>query len=202
MSRQSDLRDFTRGSLSAGRPPEEIAAALAEAGWSAAEIRDAIGAWDIRPGLPPVPRRPRAALTAGDALREGLHLIALAMVTWNLAQLLLALVDIWLPARPDPVIWRIAELRWAVAALAVFLPLWLWAGRATRPAPGQRRTALSVWIGHAAILLAVVAILGDALAVIYRFLGGELTPAFLLKAAAVVTIAALVMLASQERRHD
>lgn len=202
MSRQSDLRAFTLSALSAGHGPDEVAAALADAGWNTAEIHDAIGAWDIRPGLPPVPRRPRAALTAGAALVEGLYLVALAMVTWNVVQLWFALIDIWLPQIEPSWYWRIDEVRWAVAALVVFLPLWMWTGRATRPAPGQARTALSVWIGHTAVFVAVVTLLGDGLTVIYRFLDGQLSLAFAAKAAIVAAVALVVILACQERRHD
>ncbi|MCC7319551.1 MAG: hypothetical protein IT542_01085 [Rubellimicrobium sp.] len=202
MSRQSDLHLFTRTALSQGHGPEEIAAALAAAGWSADEVAGALGAWDLRPGLPPVPRRERAALSAGMALVEGLHLIALGMVATQLVQLLITLVDIWLPEEQRQLVWRMAELRWLVAALVVFVPLWLWSGARTRPAAGQRRAALSVWIGHLAVFLAAIALLGDALAIVYRFLQGDMTLGFVLKALLVAAVAALVILAMQERRHD
>lgn len=202
MSRQSDLHQFTRTALADGHPAEDIAAALAATGWSAGEIRDALGAWDIRPGLPPVPRRERTALTAGLALVEGLQLVALGMVVGHLVQLLLTLTDIFLPAAQPLSDWQLSSMRWPVAALIVFLPLWLWSGWRTRPAKEQRRPALSVWIGHLTVFFAALTLLGDALAIIYRFLAGDMTTAFVVKAAAVALVAALVILAMQERRHD
>ncbi|MBW7921892.1 MAG: hypothetical protein H3C51_07305 [Rubellimicrobium sp.] len=202
MSRTATLQDFTRNALAAGRTPQEIAAALAAAGWSAAEIRDALDAWAIHPGLPPVPRRARTALSAGLALVEGLHLVALGMVAGHLIALIFTLIAIWLPQGVPAPYWVVTQLRWPMAALVVFLPLWLWSARKARPAPGQRRPALSVWAGHLAVFVATLSLLGDALAVIYRFLSGDATAVFLLKALVVAVIAGLVILAMEERRRD
>lgn len=202
MSRASDLHRFIREALASGHHPDGIATALADAGWSAGEIRDGLASWDSRPGLPPVPRRARTALTAGMALVEGLHLVALGMVAGYLVELLVTLVEIWLPVVSLRRGWQADTLRWSVAVLAVFVPLWLWSGRRTRPAEGQRRPALSVWIGHFAVFLAALTLLGDALSVIYQFLSGDVSLAFGLKSLAVAAVAAMVILAMQERRHD
>jgi len=202
MSRAATLHEFTRDALAAGAAPEAIAAALHDAGWSEGEIGDALESWAVRPGLPPVPRRSRTALTAGLALVEGLHLVALGMVAGHLIALAFTLIAIWLPQVSPAPHWLAAQLRWPIAALVVFLPLWLWSARKARPAPGQRRPALSVWIGHLAVFCAMLAILGDALAVIYRFLAGDATAVFLLKALVVAVVAGLVILAMEERRRD
>lgn len=202
MARTSPLQDFTREALAAGRAPDEIAIALQAAGWSAGEIRDALSSWEIRPGLPPVPRRARAALSAGMALFEGLHLVALAMVAGHLVYLLFTLIELWLPPVSPAPYWLAASMRWPMAALVVALPLWLWSARKTRPAPGQRRPALSVWAGHLAVFVAVLSLLGDALAVIYRFLSGDATMVFGLKALVVAVVSLLVILAMEERRRD
>lgn len=201
MSRNA-LNDFTREALATGQSAETIRAALGDAGWSAGEINDALAAWDIRPGLPPVPRRARAALSAGMALVEGLHLVALGMVAGHLIGLIFVLIDLWLPRITPAPFWLSAQLRWPVAALVVFMPLFLWSARKSRPAPGQRRPALSVWVGHVAVFFASLSLLGDALTVIYRFLSGDATFAFLLKAAVVAMVSGLVILAMEERRRD
>ena len=201
MSRQSDLHHFTRIALADGHAAEEIAEALAATGWSAGEIRDALGAWDIHPGLPPVPRRERAALTAEIALIEGLYLVALIMMVGHLVQLLLTLTDILLPTDQSPSNWQLASMRWPIAAIVVFLPLWLWSGLRARPAKDQNRPALSVWIGHLAVFFASLTLLGDALAIMYRFLSDDMTTTFMIKTAAVALVAGLVILAMQERRH-
>ncbi len=202
MSRPADLHDFTRTALATGHAPERIAAALAGAGWSAGEVQGALAAWENQPGLPPVPRRSRTALSAGMALVEGLYLVALAMVAGYLVRLLVTLIDLSIPDDATQISWQIAALRWPVAVLVVFVPLWLWLDRRARPAPGQRRPALSVWIGHVAMFVAALGLLGDALSVIYSFLAGDLSVPFLLKSVAVALVAALVGLAMQERRHD
>lgn len=202
MARANRLQDFTREALASGHAPDDIGAALAEAGWSRGEIDDALAGWAIRPGLPPVPRRARAALTAGLAVVEGLHLVALGMVAGHLIALLFTLIAIWLPPVAPAPAWLAAQLRWPMAALVVFLPLWLWSARRTRPAPGQRRPAISVWVGHVATFLAMLSLLGDALAVIYRFLAGDATGVFLLRALVVAVVAGLVILAMEDRRHD
>ncbi len=202
MSRPSPLHDFTREALASGRSADDITTALTDAGWSAGEIRDALAAWDIRPGLPPVPRRSRTALSAGMAVIEGLHLVALGMVAGHLIGLIFVLIEIWLPRITPAPAWLSGQLRWPLAALIVFVPLWLWSARKSRPAPGQRRPALSVWVGHVAVFIAALSLLGDALAVIYRFLAGDMTLAFLCKALTVAVVSGLVILAMEERRRD
>lgn len=202
MSGLSPLHDFTREALASGQSADDITAALTDAGWSAGEIRDALTAWDIRPGLPPVPRRAHAALSAGMAVVEGLHLVALGMVAGHLVGLFFVLIEIWLPSITHVPVWASGQLRWPVAALIVFLPLWLWSARKSRPAAGQRRPSLSVWVGHVAVFFASLSLLGDALTVIYRFLSGDATPAFLLKALTVAVVSGLVILAMEERRRD
>lgn len=203
MTRQTSLHEFTRAALAAGCNRDTIAAALAAAGWSGDEIRDSLAAWDSRPGMPPIPRRARTALTAGMALVEGFQLVALAMVATQLVALLVGLIELWLPATAGAMLrWQLDALRWPLAALVVFLPLWLWSDHRTRPAPGQRRPALSVWVGHLAVFLAALTLLGAALTIVYRFLSGDVTAAFALKSLAVALVAGLVILAMQERRHD
>lgn len=202
MSRPSDLHDFARDALAAGHDPDAISAALSDAGWSAGEIHDALASWAIRPGLPPVPRRARTALSAGLAVVEGLHLVALGMVAGHLIGLIFVLIGIWLPSTTPAPAWLSGQLRWPVAALVVFLPLWLWSARKSRPAPGQRRPAISVWVGHLAVFFASLSLLGDALTVVYRLLSGDATSPFLLKAFTVAVVSGLVILAMEERRRD
>jgi hypothetical protein len=190
---------FVGEALSAGRDRAEIAAALTAAGWTPSEVETGLGAWAEAAFVPPVPR-PRPHLSARDTYRYGLMFVALAVTAWHLAWLSFVLIDRWLPD-PTDLSWeqyRLWELRWSIAALAVFAPLFLVlnlrSARATRADPGLRRSAVRKWLGYLTLFLAAISILSDLLVAVYTWLNGELSPRFALKAATVAAVAGLIFL--------
>ncbi|TPE49387.1 DUF5671 domain-containing protein [Amaricoccus solimangrovi] len=194
--RASDaLTAYAREALARGGTRPAIARALAEAGWSAGEIEAALSAWIDVPGLPPVPR-PRAVVSARDAFRHGLMFFALGMLAVNLNLLVFALIDTWLPDPLEPGLADGAALRWAIAGLVIAYPVWaltsLGLARDAERDPGQRRGAVGRWLTWGALFLAATTLLGNGVAVIAGFLGGDLTPRFLLKAATVAVIAGAI----------
>ncbi len=192
------LSAFVREAVALGRSEAEIGAALATAGWSRAEIAAGLAAWDRAPGLPPVPR-PRAAASPGEALAHLVLFVALGIVAFNLWLVGLALIDRFVPDPLDPGLYVVrSDVRWAVAGLAVAWPLWaaltLRLARAEGADPGRRRSPVGRWLTAAALFLAAVTIVGDLIAVIARFLDGELTARFLAKAVLVAALAGAVFL--------
>lgn len=191
------LAEFVRAALARGTGRDEIAAALRAAGWSGREVEAGLAEWTVAAGLPPVPR-PRAGSSPRDALRHGVLFLALGLVCVELGVIAFALID---RAFPDPLAdggyWAGGGVRWAVAALVVAWPLWAWLtlalARDAEADPGARRAAVGRWLTAAAMFVAGVVILGDLIAVTAAFLGGELTPRFLLKAAVVGAIAAAAL---------
>ena len=83
MRNADHLAAFVRDALIAGRPRPEIEAALRTAGWTPAEISEAMQAWAEGTFLPPVPR-PRPYVSAREAFVYGLMFVALAMTAWHL----------------------------------------------------------------------------------------------------------------------
>lgn len=195
MARIDDMAEFVRAGLAAGRAPDELSAALAAAGWSPVEIHEATLAWlPAPPGLPPVPR-PRAYVSAREALIYGLLFLLLGCICWHLTMLGLRLIELLLadPAERHPM--PASVMRWNMAVLIPTVPLFLWLNRrvaaATAGDPGRRRSLVRKWFAAVTMLLAALALLGDLVAVVHALLNGELTARFLAKAALVGLIGGL-----------
>lgn len=186
------LTAFVHAALSAGRPRVEITEAARAAGWSQAETAAALAVWIDAPGLPPVPR-PRAQVSARDAFRHGLMFFALMLMSINLNLLIFALIDDRLPDPLDSAPGDGGAIRWAVAVLVISYPVWAWMSlglaRDAERDPGRRNSDVARWLTWGALFLAAATLLGNGIAVIAGFLGGDLTPRFLLKAATVAVIA-------------
>ena len=191
------LEGFVRAGLAAGRAPGELGRDLARAGWSDREIAAALGAWTpAAPGLPPVPR-PRPYVSAGEAVIYGLMFLLLATICWHVTTLGFDVLDRLLPDHGDVYDPPRSGLRWSVAVLVISVPLFFWlnarVARTTRGDPGRRRSLVRKWLAAVTMLLAAVALLSDAVAVIYAFLNGDLTARFLGKAALVALIGGLAL---------
>lgn len=195
MAQLDDLTDFIRAGLAAGRSRAELSAALSAAGWSARDTAAALSGWDdAPPGLPPVPR-PRAYVSAREALVYGLLFLLLGCICWHITMLGFRLVD-WLLGDVRDRWLDTAALRWNMATLIPTMPLFLWlshwVGRSTAQDPGRCRSLVRKWFASVTLLLAALALLSDAVSVIYAALNGDLTAAFTAKAVLVALLAGLV----------
>jgi len=93
-----ELERFVREALAGGASKQDVAAALAAAGWDEAPVQDALDAWaDVAFPLP-VPR-PRPWLSAREAFFYLLLFATLYLTAWHVGSLLFRLVD---HAFPDP----------------------------------------------------------------------------------------------------
>ena len=192
MAANADLSRFTRDALMAGRSRAEIAEALQEAGWSRSELAEALEAWADTPFLPPVPR-PQSTVSARDFFVYALTFGLLVAGSAHLVQLLHALIDLWADANDYGSLYTI---RWAIAVLIVAAPVYLWLTLRERAKlaadPALYRSAIRKWMIYLTLLLAATVLLGDLMAVIYRFLSGDFTVQFLAKAAVVAGVAGLI----------
>ena len=197
MTQTDRLADFVLAGLSAGRAPDELGRALTSAGWSEREVASALGAWlPQAPGIPPVPR-PGPYVSAGGAVTYGLLFLLLATICWHVTTLGFDVIDSLLPDYStiyDP---PRSGLRWSVAVLVITVPLFFWlnarVARTTRRDPGSQRSLVRKWLAATTLMLAAVALLSDAVAVIYAFLNGDLTARFLAKAVLVALIGGLAL---------
>lgn len=205
MSPADQISDFTRRALAQGRSPDQIDAALAEAGWSERERQDALSAWQVVDGMA-VPR-PRPYVSAREALLYGLLFILLGMVAFQLCQLGFLLVDSLLPNLTDPDPFTHRGMRWPMAALITFTPAFLLLSRTLSRArhqnPGQARSWVRGWAASITMLIAALTLLGDLGTTVFQLLDGEMTLRFALKAAIVAAVAGLVLLSYRDdRKHE
>lgn len=184
MAPRHEVTDFVRAALERGRGRDEIRDALARAGWRERDIGRALAAFADDGFLPPVPR-PRPFASARDAAIYALGFFALGVVVVNGVAELFALVDRVLGTGGP---FDRAEA-WRLAALAVFLPLFLALDlRAERENPVRKTCA------YAAFFFATLVLLFTLVGVIAVWLTGGLGLELALKAAILATAAAAVLL--------
>ena len=117
---------------------------------------------------------------------------------WHLGSLLFDLINYWLPdAATDGIDGSAATLartiRWSVSMLMVATPVWLYltsfVAREAQREPVKRASTVRRWVGYLTLFVAASVLIGDATALVYNLLGGELTTRFILKALVVFVIA-------------
>ena len=123
MKPADQISEFVREAMAQGGNQDQIAQALADAGWSAPEVEEALHGWQSAPGLPPVPR-PRPYASASEALLYGLLFLSLGVVAWNICDLGMDVVDRLIPDPVERVIMNGYDttnsgLRWPIATLIV-----------------------------------------------------------------------------------
>ncbi|MFK3648847.1 DUF5671 domain-containing protein [Lysobacter enzymogenes] len=192
----SALERFVHEALSNGHSRQATAQALIEAGWSEAQVRGALGAYADSGFALPVPK-PRVSVSARETFVYLLTFSALYVVAFHLCDLWFDLIGFYLPdAIENNAYWsqRLdASLRWSVASLAVAFPLFAWLCHVidadVRRNPGKRLSPVRRWLTYLTLFLAATALICDATALLYQWLGGELSLRFGLKALAVATVA-------------
>lgn len=206
MKPSDQLSEFVRHAMTQGGDRDSIAAALGQAGWSDAEIREAVHAWDAVPGLPPVPR-PRPYASAREALLYGLLFLSLGMIAWHVCDLGMGLIDRLIPdpaERYGP--GSGSSARWSIASLIAFVPLFVVLNRTVARMSlgdaGQRRSLVRKWFASLTLLVASLVFLADGISVIHALLSGELTARFAAKAALVAGMAALVFAYYRDEMND
>jgi MFS family permease len=192
----TELTGFVQDSLARGLPKSGIQAALMEAGWQPAEVRDALNGFaDVEYPIP-VPR-PKPYVSAREAFLYLVLFTALFTVAINFGNLAFTLIDQWLPDpaadfRP-PREFVAQAMRWSISSLIVATPLFLWVssflGRQVRRDPVKRASKIRRWLTYMTLFVAATVLTGDVTMLVYNVLGGELTLRFLLKVGVVGGIA-------------
>ncbi len=124
-----------------------------------------------------------------------MYLLASAALYWsafNFVQLVFAHVDRAFPDPLNPYYDPGSSMRWAIASLIIIFPVYLWVTRflrreiAAHPEKGEIR--IRKWLVYLTLFLAALLIIGDLVALIFNFLGGDLTAPFFLKVATVLAV--------------
>ncbi|MDO5648139.1 DUF5671 domain-containing protein [Paracoccus sp. (in: a-proteobacteria)] len=190
------LTHFTQRALADGHDPARIRAALLDAGWTGPEVDTALSGWRVSPDLPPVPV-PRTYVSAREAAIYALLVVALAMVCFHVVSLGFAVIDAWVPDATETV-WRgDSSMRFSVAALVAFLPVFLWLDRrmARRAveAESRRHSPARRSFASLTVFVAALVLLGDVVAAVYALLTGDLSARFLAKVLLVAVTGALIV---------
>lgn len=199
MASSDPLARFVHEALTAGRSRGDIRSALTDAGWSENDIDKALSAYAEVAFSPPVPR-PRPQLTARDVFVYAVLFTALTVTAIYLVNLVHAIVDLALPDTTDKYFETRAtrSLRWAIAFLVVFSPLFVWmtvyTERQKTEAVSAQRSLVRKWLTYLALFVSALTFCGDFVYVIYHFLAGEMTLRFVLKAVTVAAVSGAVFL--------
>jgi Domain of unknown function (DUF5671) len=125
-----------------------------------------------------------------------MHLLVILMLYSAVTELLILAFDYINLMLPDPLernSYSFTEphdsIRFAIAALCVVFPVYLWGSRFLNrdmvANPDKRGARVRKWMIYLTLFLAGLIIVGDLVCLIYNFLGGDLTARFLLKVASV-----------------
>lgn len=192
-----ELSSYVRDKLQSGRSEGDVRKSLKSADWTETEIETALSAWMIGDGVDAVPRPVRSA-AAREALFYALLFLMFGMVAGNTLALLYAQIDLRMP-EPDQLngYSDLAGLRWSMAALIVFVPLFWAMDRKDRVATAsdssRRHGTMRRWLSAIAMLVAMITLLGDALYLIYSWLDGQVTVRFLVKSVTVALMSLIVL---------
>lgn len=189
MSDEEELNRFVHTALESGAERREISVALAEAGWQAADIEDALAKWSEVPFTIPVPSS-RRSHSPYEAFLYFLLYLSLVLTLFFAGAAVFEVIDLVFPGitAGDP-----DDLRWPLSMVIVNLPVFLVAHRILQRR-FRRNPALSAsptrrWFTYLTLALAASFLVGDLATLIFNLLGGDLTLRFLLKVATVGVLA-------------
>lgn len=196
MAVNEELAGFVREALARRVPRAEIEQVLQRGGWTNEQTRAALDAFvDIDFPLP-VPRA-RPYLSAREAFQYLVLFATLYTSAYYLGSLVFDVINYVLPDPSRSLIeyseYTRSSIRWAVSALIVAFPVFLYTswltGRAIQKDPVKRLSKIRRWLTYVTLFIAATVLIGDVTTLIYNLLGGELTMRFVLKVVTVALIA-------------
>jgi len=200
MRTADQLAGFVGQALKEGHSRERIRVALLEAGWTASEAEAALSAWAESDFSLPIPK-PRPYVTAAEAFFYALMYITLAVAAGHLVSLTFALAK-GADALQDGEVFRawsgeLGIIRWSFAALVITFPLFLamniWSQRRIGSDPSRRRSLVQKWLGYLALIISILALVADAVTVLFILITGEATRLFFYDALIVAVVAGAVL---------
>ena len=135
---------------------------------------------------PDSPRDSLANLIHSKPRDVFIYLLVVIMLYTNVCELITLLFDYVNLALPDPLDAsgnQLESIRMAVAVLVVAFPVYLWASRfiARDLAAHPEKSELSIrrWLLYMTLFLAALLVIGDLVALVYNFMGGDFDCALL-----------------------
>ena len=195
MAVNDELRGFVREALAKGTARVKIKDTLLEAGWQEDQVDSALATYAPSDFPIPVPV-PRPYLSAREAFIYLVLFTTLYLTTFHFGRLIFQFINLGLPdlaAFHDVADSARQAIRFSVASLVIAFPIFMWLsvliGRSIRRDPSKRASKVRKWLTYMTLFVAAAVIIGDLTALVYEFLGGEMTLRFTLKAITVAVIA-------------
>jgi len=195
MAINEELQSFVKEALTHGTPRNAIKDTLLEAGWREDQVESALAAYAPSDFPIPVPV-PKPYLSAREAFIYLVLFTTLYLTTFNLGRLIFQFANL---AFPDAIaLYDTAQsardaIRFSVASLVIAFPIFLYVsmliGRSIKRDPSKRASKVRKWLTYMTLFVAAAVIIGDLTALVYSFLGGELSLRFVLKVLTVAGIA-------------
>lgn len=89
-----------------------------------------------------------------------------------------------------------SSIRWSISSLMIVFPVYIFTswliGKDIRIQPEKRNIKIRRWLLGLTLFIAALVIIGDLVALIYTFTGGEITARFILKVLVVLAVAAAI----------
>jgi hypothetical protein len=188
------LETFVGEALRVGSTKGDIAKVLESAGWTSAQITNALDTYSDASFPVPVPK-PRPSLSAREAFLYLVMFSTLYYGAWNLGSLLFTFINRAFPDPTEPnyisAYWD--EQRWSTAAIVITFPVFLfmarYIAREVERDPLKRLSPPRRWLTYMTLFVSSATLLGDTTTLIYNLLGGDLTIRFVLKVIVVAAIA-------------
>lgn len=136
--------------------------------------------------------------TPKDVFMHLLGIVALYFVAINFITLIFQYINLGFPNVLEPVYYGGAanSIRWAMAAIIIVSPVYFWImssmARDFKKDPEKRELKIRKWLVYFTLFVAAVTIISDLVALVYNFLGGDLTMRFALKVLTVLVVALIV----------
>ncbi|MCX6702603.1 MAG: DUF5671 domain-containing protein [Candidatus Wolfebacteria bacterium] len=130
-----------------------------------------------------------------DVFMNLLNTIALYISTFSVLSLIFDYINI---AFPDPLNYfdPSGSIRWSLSLFIIVFGVFLWTAKFIEKDlarnPGKNDLKLRRWLIYLTIFLSALLLIGNLVALIYNFLGGEFTTPFLLKVLSVFAVGGLV----------
>ncbi len=189
---ESELHSFIKDSLAKGLAKDKIHEVLLQANWQADEVDVALNHYaDVNFPIA-VPRR-KPYLSAREAFMYLLTFLTLYISAFQFGSLIFYFINRALPDAANAAYYGqisgVGAIRWQLASIIIAFPLYMWISSLLAKRSNQtKESRVRKWLTYLTLFVAAGVIIGDLIALISGFLGGELTMRFILK---VITVGAI-----------
>lgn len=125
-----------------------------------------------------------------------LNTIALYVSAFSFLNLVFVYINAAFPDKLNPYYSPGDEIRWTLSLFIIIFGVFVWTSRFIEKdlmqSPEKTDLRIRRWLIYLTVFLAALLLIGDLVALIYNFLGGDLTAPFILKVASVLAVAAVV----------